>query len=329
MSRIFVTGGSGFVGGALIRHFAGRGPVSAMARSEAAAEAVEAAGATAVRCALETVEASHLDGCDTVIHAAARVEEWGSRQDFWKPNVEGTQRLLEAARTAGVKTFLHISTDSVLFDGGHLRLVDEHAPYPSRSSFPYAASKAEAERMVLQASDDGFRAMAVRPVLVWGPGDRTILPVLAELVQENKFVWINRGAARVSTTHVNNLVHGVELAIIHGRGGEVYYLSDDEPVTQREFVTRYLATLDLEPTDRSLPGPVVRVAANLVEPVWRVFRPTSPPPLTRLAAYILSRESTVVIDKAKRELRFRPLVSIDDGLHQLTSGDGEGTSEVA
>ncbi len=317
MGRIFITGGSGFVGGALVSAWTEQGVVKAMARSDASAIAVSELGAEPVRCSLETVEADHLDGCDTVIHAAARVEEWGTRQEFWAANVAGTERVLEAARLAGVGTFLHVSTDSVLFTGDHLRNVDETVPLPRRSRFPYAESKAEAERLVLAANGTSMRTMAIRPVLIWGPGDRTVLPVLAELVRDNKFVWIDNGRTHVSTTHIDNLVHGVALAISEGAGGEAYYLSDDETLTQREFVTRYLATVDAEPTDRSLPGPVARLAANIVEPVWQRLRPASPPPFTRLAAYLLSSESTVSIDKAKRELGYRPLVTIDEGLARL------------
>ncbi len=314
---MFITGGSGFVGGALISAWAKRGVVKAMARSDTSATTVTELGAEAVRCSLESVTADHLQGCDTVIHAAARVEEWGTREEFWQANVAGTERLLAAAHQAGVATFLHVSTDSVLFTGDHLRNVDETAPYPPRSSFPYAASKAEAERLVLAANEATMRTVAVRPVLIWGPGDRTVLPVLAELVRDNKFVWIDHGRTRVSTTHIDNLVHGVALAISQGKGGQAYYLSDDETLTQREFVSRYLATVGAEPTDRSLPGPVARVAANIVEPVWQRFRPASPPPFTRLAAYLLSRESTVSIDKAKRELGYTPVVTINEGLARL------------
>lgn len=315
--RYFVTGGSGFVGGALIRALSGSATVRAMARSAESAATVESLGAVPVRCSLETVTSSALRECDVVIHAAARVEEWGSKAAFWRPNVDGTARMLEAARGAGVSTFLHVSTDSVLFTGRHLRDVDETAPYPTRSSFPYAASKAEAERLVLAANSPDMRTVAVRPVLLWGPGDRTILPVLADLVRENKFVWIDKGRARVSTTHIDNFVHGAALAVERGVGGEAYYLSDDEPVTQREFVQRYLATAGAEPTDRSLPGVVARIAANMVEPVWQMVRPDQPPPFTRFAAYILSRESTVRIDKARAQLGYEPVVSIADGLARM------------
>lgn len=289
-----------------------------MARTPEAAQVVTDRGAVPALCSLESVTADDIGGCETVIHAAARVEEWGRKSAFWAANVEGTAHLLAAAREAGVVTFVHISTDSVLFTGKHLEAVDETTPLPERSSFPYAESKAEAERLVRAANDEAMRTVVLRPVLLWGPGDRTILPVLAELVRDNKFVWIDRGRSKVSTTHIDNLISGVRLAIEKGSGSEVYYVSDDEPVTQYEFVKRYLATVDAEPTERSLPGWLARLAANLVEPVWQIARPQQPPPFTRLAAYLLSRESTVRVDKARRELGYEPVVTIAEGLAQLT-----------
>ena len=145
--KIFVTGGSGFVGGHLIEALARGGhTLLALARSERAAETVRAYGATPVRGELGAVSAAMLGGAEVVVHAAAFVEEWGTREQFWQGNVEGTTRMLAAAKTGGVRRFLHVGTEAALFDGHDLVDVDESAPYPARQRYLYSETKAEAER---------------------------------------------------------------------------------------------------------------------------------------------------------------------------------------
>src|SRR5690606_12896964 len=128
---------------------AGGHELRAMARSDRSAALVEGFGATAVRCALDDVDATHLAGCDAVVHCAAFAEGWGTRAQFVEGNVEGTRRMLAAARAAGVRRFIHIGTEAVLFDGHDLIDVDEQHPYPVRQRFLYSETKAEAERLVL------------------------------------------------------------------------------------------------------------------------------------------------------------------------------------
>ncbi len=210
--RIFVTGASGFVGGHVARTLAVRHEVLAMARSDEGQAQVRALGATPVRCALGEVRPEHLAGVEVVVHCAARAEDWGTRAQFWEANVEGTRQLLEVARRAGVGRFVHIGTEAALFDGHALEAIDEDHPYPVRQRFFYSESKAEAERLVLAADAPGFTTLSIRPRLVWGPGDRSVLPTLLDTAARGAFAWIDGGRARTSTTHVDNLVHAVERA---------------------------------------------------------------------------------------------------------------------
>jgi nucleoside-diphosphate-sugar epimerase len=314
--RIFVTGASGFVGGVAARALARDHDVVAMARSEASATAVRQTGATPVACALGAVEPAHLAGADAIVHAAAFVGPWGSREDFWQANVEGTTQLLAVAKATGVRRFVHIGTEAALFAGQDMRDIDETYPYPASTPFLYSETKAEAERRVLAANDPaaGFTTVSLRPRLVWGPGDQSVLRELVQMVREGRFMWIGGGAARTSTAHIDNVVHGITLALTAGRGGEAYFLTDDEILTIREFVTRYLATQGEDPGDRSIPTWLARGAAAAVEPVWRVFGFPSDPPLTRVAACIMSAECTLRIDKARRDLGYEPVVTVDAGL---------------
>jgi nucleoside-diphosphate-sugar epimerase len=181
---VFVTGGSGFVGGAVIESLARDHTVRAMARSDAGAATVAKLGASPVMCSLDNVGPEDIDGCHTVVHCAAETKEWAPPGVYESTNTAGTVRLLAAARNAGVGRFVHLSTDSVLCTGGPLRAVDESFPVPAKSPFEYAATKAAGERAVIAANDPpSFETVALRPCLVWGLGDTTIVPEIRAMVE--------------------------------------------------------------------------------------------------------------------------------------------------
>lgn len=315
--NIFITGASGFIGGAIATALSGRHIVQAMSRSAAGDATIRSLGATPVRAELGAVRSEHLSGCDTVIHCAAFVKQWGTRDQFWTANVEGTRQLLTVARQAGVRRFIHIGTEAALFHGQHMRDIDESYPYPASTPFLYSETKAAAEKLVLAANTDAFATLSVRPRFVWGPGDQTILPVLETMVRAGKFMWVDQGRARSSTTHVANLVHGVSLALERGCGGNAYFVTDEGTTTMREFLTELLATRQLSPPDKSISGGLARALAAVTETMWRVTGARSEPPLTRLAASMMSRDCTIRIDKARRELGYEPVISRADGLVAL------------
>jgi len=151
-----------------------------MARSDRSAALVGSYGATPVRCSLTDVAAEHLQGCDLVVHTAAFVEEWGTREQFWSINVEGTRRMLDAAKQAGVGRFIHIGTEAVLFDGHDLVGVDETHAYPEHHRFLYSETKAEAEKLVLAANTGDFLTISLRPRFVWGRGTPRSCPRWSE-----------------------------------------------------------------------------------------------------------------------------------------------------
>ena len=319
--RIFVTGASGFIGGAIARQLASRHDVFAMSRSSASDASIEALGAQAVRCDLTSLEPGVIPAVDAVVHAAAWVEPWGSREDYWHVNVDGTDRMLAAARGADARRFVHISTEAVLWKGQHLRDVDESHPYADSTPYLYAETKAEAERRVIAANEggDGLTTVILRPRFVWGPGDRTIVPEARTMIEKGVFAWIDGGRARTSTTHVANLVSAAELALEKGRGGEVYFVTDDVETDFRSFLTRLLAAEGIEAPDRVLPGWLLRPAAAILESVWRTLGIRSAPPLTRHAVDLICCDCTLRIDKARSELGYVPLITPDAGLEQLAA----------
>ena len=316
---LFITGASGFVGGAIVRALKDRFELRALSRSEGSDATIRALGATPVRGELGSVPADAIVGSEAVIHCAAYVKQWGTREQFRTANVEGTRQLLQVARHAGARRFIHIGTEAALFHGQHMRDIDERYPYPAHTPFLYSETKAAAEKLVLAANAPGFATLSIRPRFVWGPGDQTILPVLEAMVRSGRFVWIDGGRARTSTTHIANLVHGVELALERGTGGNAYFVIDDGVTQMREFLTALLATRRVVPPGKTIPGWLARTLGAVTESAWRMLSKTADPPLTRFAASIMSRDCTITTDKAQRELGYKPTISRSDGLKRLSA----------
>ncbi len=315
--RVFLTGASGFIGGAIARDLAGEHEVLAMSRSERSDARIRELGAEPVRCDLATLAAGDLPACDAVVHCAAFVEPWGTREAAWEINVEGTRRMLEAAQAAGAGRFVHMSTEAVLWRGQDLVDVTEDHPYPASTPYLYAETKAAAERLVRSATSESFETVILRPRFVWGPGDQTLAPEIAEMVAKGAFLWLDGGRARTSTTHVANLVHATRLALERGAGGEIYFVTDGEVRSFREFLPALMAAYGVELGERSLPAAVVRPAAALVEGLWRALRLKSRPPLTRHAVDLMCCDCTLRIDKIEKELGYRPVLSVAEGLARL------------
>jgi hypothetical protein len=319
--RIFITGASGFIGGAIARDLAADHEILALSRSDRSDQIVKAVGAEPVRGDLAGFEPGDLPACDAVIHCAAFVEAWGTRETTWRINVEGTGRVLAAARAAGARRFLHMSTEAVLWRGQDLVDVTEDHPYPDRTPYLYAETKAEAEHRVRAANDDRMETLILRPRFVWGPGDQTLAPEIEAMVVKGGFMWLDGGRARTSTTHIANLVHASRLVLEKGRGGEIYFVTDDESERFRDFLPRLMATYGVELGDRSLPSALVRPLAAVVEGTWRLLGLTNAPPFTRHAIDLMCCDCTLRIDKIKNELGYRPVISVEQGLRAMAMGE--------
>lgn len=317
---VFVTGGSGFIGGRLLARLVGEGRrVRALARSDASAERVAALGAEPVRgdIADRAALAAAAAECEVAFHLAAHLGEWGPWEEFERGNVEGTCNVLAACAEAGVRRFVHCGTEAALMAGEPLVHVDETAPLRPDSRAPYPATKAKAEQAVRDANREGFEAVVVRPRFVWGKGDTTLLPGMVATVEAGRWAWVGGGRNVTDTAHVDNVVEGLVLAAEKGRPGEAYFVTDDEPVVFREFVTAMLQTQDVEPPDRSLPAWTAGPMASVCEAAWKLLPLKGDPPMTRFRSWLLTQECTIEISKAKSELGYAPIVTRDQGLAEL------------
>jgi nucleoside-diphosphate-sugar epimerase len=316
----FVTGGSGFIGGALVRRLVAEGwTVRALARSDGSADAVRDRGAEPVRGDLDDVAsmAAGAAGCEVAFHCAAHLGDWGTREEFERGNVQGTRNALAAARQAGVRRFVHVGTEAALLAGQPLVEADERAPLRFDSPALYSSTKARAEEAVIEANQNGLETVVVRPRFVWGRGDTTLLPTMAEMVRSGRFAWVGGGRHRTSTTHVDNVVEGLILGAQRGAPGGVYFVTDGQPVVFRDFVTRLIETQGLTPPGRSVPVPVANAVATVGEMGWRMLSLPGRPPLTRLAVWLSAVETTIDITRARTELGYAPVRTIDEGLEEL------------
>lgn len=320
--KYFVTGGSGFVGRhLLLRLLADGHEVHALARSERSAAVVGTLGATAVRADLVDIHdvIEDLRGARVVVHLAAETRQWGRVADYERVNVTGTRRLLEAARQVRVPRFVHVSTEAVLSDGNPIRFVDESAPYPKRHAGDYARTKALAEQLVLAADSREMATVALRPRLVWGPGDTTVLPQIVQAVEGDRWAWVSGGHYLTSTCHVENLCEGVQLAARHGIGGRAYFVTDGAPVEFRSFITRCAAEQGVTMPDRTISYARARAAAVVLDKGWRVLPLKGEPPVSAAALALGGHEITVNDGRARVELGYAPVISVDEGIAELST----------
>jgi nucleoside-diphosphate-sugar epimerase len=321
MRTVFVTGGSGFVGGALLDELAERGETTrALARSAEAEAAVVARGAVPVRGELADVDAltAGMRGAELVVHCAARMGgSWSDLDHLHRTNVDGSRAVLQAARAAGVPRLVLVSTEQVVLGDRPLVDADESWPYPARWPGPYAQTKAEAERLVLAASTPELATVAVRPRLVWGRGDPTLLPALGDAARAGKLRWVDGGDHLTSTTHVRNAVEGVLAAAERGRGGEAYFLTDGEPVPFREFASALLATQGVPAPTDTVSGRVARTVARGTGALWRVLPLPGRPPVDLATVRVVGETCTLRDDRARWELGYEGKVRREEGLAEL------------
>ena len=257
------------------------------------------------------------EGCEFTFHLAAHLGEWGPWEEFERGNVTGTRNALAAAEAAGVRRFVHCGTEAALMAGEPLVNVDETAPLRPDSKAPYPATKARAEQAVRNANREGFETVVIRPRFVWGEGDTTLVPVMREMIEKGRFAWIGGGRNLTAITHVDNVVEGLVLGAERGTPGEVYFVTDGDPVVLRDFITEMLATKGVVPPDRSLPGALAGPMAAVSEAAWKALPLPGAPPLSRFTAWVMTQECTIDISKARAELGYEPVVSREQGLAEM------------
>jgi nucleoside-diphosphate-sugar epimerase len=258
-------------------------------------------------------------GQQLVFHTAGKVSDWGSRQEFWQANVEGTANVITACREAGVKRLIHVSSLTVLGLPRSGARVDEKTPLADSIRDFYTVSKIAGERLVREAhGHGGLETIVIRPGVIWGPGDTTILPRLIALLRRGQLVFIGRGDNQLGLSQVDNLNQGLILAALTpSAAGQIYHLTDGEEITARAAFCALAVALGVPPPRFSLPFPVVYFLAAFMEWTARLRNATTPPRLTRYGVRLVACDSRYDISKAQRELGYRPLLTFRQGVATL------------
>ncbi|GAQ81590.1 sterol-4alpha-carboxylate 3-dehydrogenase (decarboxylating) [Klebsormidium nitens] len=343
--KVFVTGASGFIGTQLTPFLRYHGDsVVALSRSSAADEKIRKASDVVPTKGLppngkrpevgtveivrgdltaEDVLKKGMQGCDVVIHAAAKIDGWGPYSDFQKITVEGTRNTLAAARAAGVAQFVFISSEAVLVKAdGSIGSVDETTPVDPPPWAPYSRSKAEAEKLVLQAnSPPDFETVVVRPRFVWGRGDSVMRPTLTQQFNDGSWRWITPLAVS-STSHVINVCHALRLAAqARGRGGQVYFVTDGPPRLLKDFLLQYVASQPgvKQPT-ATVPFWLLWYRESALENVPLLgYGVTREPLIGRQDLALIGRDVRIDDSKIRRELGYEPVVSVEEGVEDANA----------
>jgi len=329
---ILVTGGRGFLGGAIVRMLLDQGEsVRSLARHHCAQ--LEAAGVEQLVGDLSdlTLVERAVNGCELVYHVAAKAGVWGNYQDFYSANVIGTQNVINACRTHEVTRLVYTSSPSVVFDGSDMEGVDESVPYPQHFHASYPQTKAQAEQLVLAANGDQLATVALRPHLIWGPGDNHLVPRILERGRSGQLRRIGTGDNLIDAVYIDNaasahLQAAELLAIGSPVAGKVYFIANNEPVPLWDLVNQILAAGNLPPVTRTISPQFAYLAGALLEAIYKNLRLTGEPRMTRFVARELATAHWFDLSAARRDFGYQPQVRIKEGMERLQRWLQQGDS---
>jgi nucleoside-diphosphate-sugar epimerase len=323
--KVLVTGGGGFLGGAIVRRLVERGD-DVRSYSRGTYPALDALDVDQIHGDLRdpvTLEVA-ARGCELVFHVAAKAGVWGPWREYHETNHVGTLNVLAACRKVGISKLVFTSSPSVTFAGGDQNGVNESEPYPAKFLAHYPRTKAMAEEAVLKANGPGLATVALRPHLIWGPGDPHLVPRLIERARRGQLKRIGAETKLVDTTYIDNAAAAHLLAadrLTEGSpvAGKAYFISQGEPEPLWDFINKVLAAAGLPPVTKSVPADVAYAAGAVCEGIWRLFRLRGEPPMTRFVARQLSTAHWFDLTAAKRDLGYAPEVSTVEGLRRLAT----------
>jgi nucleoside-diphosphate-sugar epimerase len=260
-------------------------------------------------------------GCDAIIHGAARVGVMGSWEDFYSTNVDGTTNVLRAAEEHHITRLVYVSTPSVAHVG---RSIEGDVATPAttgRKRTFYAESKAIAEILALQANSAELGVVALRPHLVWGPGDTQLVGRIVDRARQGRLVMVGSGNALVDSTYIDNAIsaHIAALdAIAPGArcSGKAYVISNGEPRTVNELMSRICLAAGVEFSPKHVPAVIARSIGSVVERIWPLIRKDEPP-ITRFVAEQLGTAHWFDQRPVQEDLNWKPQVSLDEGFVRL------------
>lgn len=325
MKKVLVTGGGGFVGQAIVRKLLAE-EVEAVVVGRHRYPEVEGLGVEVkvgdVRDGQFLARAAR--GCDAVFHVAAKAGVWGRRQDYFSINLTGAEQVVAACRANSIGILVYTSTPSVVFASQDLAGVDERTPYARRFLCHYAHSKALAEQMVLQANSAELKTVALRPHLVWGPGDTNLIPRLVERGKKGLLKQVGNGQNLVDIAYIDNVADAhwlaaVNLATSATAAGKAYFISQGRPVNLWDWINGLFAELGIPTVKKQVSFGTAYVAGALLEGIYRILAQRTEPLMTRFLAQQLAKSHWFSIAAARRDLGYEPKVTTEEGMKRLVA----------
>jgi len=327
--KALVTGAGGFLGGAIARTLHDRGDevrgFSRGSHPELATYGIEHQRGDVAELDAVT-DATR--GVDVVFHTAARVGAGGRYVDFYDTNVTGTANVLTACRKCGVQALVYTSTPSVVSGATDLEGVDESEGYATHYEADYGRTKAEAEQLVLSSTSDDFSAVALRPPLIWGPGDTSLLPRVIERGRNGALRRIKGPPKRHDITYIDDAVEAHLIAgdLLLGGGegarrinGRPYFVSSGEPVEIWVFIDGLLEAAGVPPVRKSVSLRTALAVGWFFEKAHALSRAQGDPRMSRWMVRQLTSSRWFDISAARRDLGYEPRVSLDDGMRRLNT----------
>jgi nucleoside-diphosphate-sugar epimerase len=326
---ILVTGGGGFLGSSICRQLVAHGhQVTAFQRSPAQHLEIDSIRTTQGDITDYAALLAAAEGCQAIIHTAGKAGVWGDPADYHRINVGGTANVIEVCREIAIPILVHTSSPSIVHSGGDIGGADESIPIAGHFIAPYPASKAEAEKMVASANSTELKTTALRPHLIWGPGDPHILPRLAARVRGGTLALPGPDKI-IDTTFVENaaLAHVRALEELQGAArcaGKAYFVTNNEPMPQGKIIQKLLAAIGINVKIRAIPVSLAKTAGSICEFAWRTFGLQSEPPVTRFSVEQLATAHWFDTSAAERDFGYKPTVTIAEGLKILRQASGRG-----
>jgi nucleoside-diphosphate-sugar epimerase len=323
--KALVTGGGGFLGSAIVRRVIARGD-SVRSFSRQRYPELEKLGVE--QFSGDLADANAVDraaaDCDIVFHVAAKAGIWGPYREFRDANIIGTRNVIAACRKLRINRLVYTSSPSVVHTGHDLQGVSESVPISRHFEAHYPATKAIAEREVLAANGAELATVALRPHLIWGPGDVHLVPRLIERAKQGKLRLIGDGSKLVDVTYIDNAVDAHinaadRLSPDSPVAGKVYFISQGEPVRMAYFINRILAAANLPSLKKSLSFPIAYGLAWLIEFAATAANWQNEPRLTRFVVRQFATAHWFDISAARRDLEYTPRVSTEEGLRRLAT----------
>jgi len=323
--KILVTGGGGFLGSAICRQLLARGD-QVIAYQRSASEELECLGAAVVQGSITDAGLlnSSLKDVDAVIHTAAKAGLSLNYDDFYSPNVTGTENVITACLNNGIRKLVFTSSPSVTHADGDIEGGDESLPYADHYNSPYPATKALAEQRVMASNCPELHTVSLRPHLIWGPGDNHLLPHLIERAKSGK-LKLPGPDKLIDTIYIDNAARAHLLALDRLQadpesiGGKTYFISNDEPLTQKQVIGGLLKAAGLDVDIQAISPHIAIIAGTVLETTWKILHIKSDPPLTRWSAEHLSTAHWYDISAAKRDLGYKAEITITEGLQRLAN----------